>query len=128
MMNISKTSKEAGLPVKTVRYYADIGLVAAVQRSDSGYRLYDHTALRKLIFVRRARSFGFSIQACRELLGLYQDTDRTSADVKRIAKARLAEIEQKQRELQSLQNELSHLVQACKGDHRPDCPILDYLA
>ena len=128
MMNISKTSKEAGLPVKTVRYYANIGLVAAVQRSDSGYRLYDHTALRKLIFVRRARSFGFSIQACRELLGLYQDTDRTSGDVKRIAKARLAEIEQKQRELKRLQNELSHLAQACKGDHRPDCPILDYLA
>jgi Cu(I)-responsive transcriptional regulator len=128
MMNISKVSQAAGLPVKTVRYYADIGLVAAAQRSDSGYRLYDQTGLRKLIFVRRARSFGFSIKACRELLGLYQDTDRSSADVKRIAEARLAEIEQKQRELHSLQNELSHLVHACKGDHRPDCPILDYLA
>ena len=93
MMNISKASKAAGLAVKTVRYYADIGLVVAVQRSDSGYRLYDQTALRKLIFFRRARSFGFSLHACRELLGLYQDTDRTSADVKRIAKARLAEIE-----------------------------------
>jgi DNA-binding transcriptional MerR regulator len=90
--------------------------------------LYDDRSLRKLIFVRRARSFGFSIEACRELLDLYQDTGRSSIDVKRIAEARLAEIEQKQRDLQSLQVELSHLVRACKGDQRPECPILEYLA
>ncbi len=128
MMNISKVAKAAGLPVKTVRYYGDINLVAAHQRSASGYRLYDDRSLRKLIFVRRARSFGFSIEACRELLDLYQDTGRSSIDVKRIAEARLAEIEQKQRDLQSLQVELSHLVRACKGDQRPECPILEYLA
>ena len=95
MMNISKVAKAAGLPVKTVRYYGDINLVAAQQRSANGYRLYDDRSLRKLIFVRRARSFGFSIEACRELLDLYQDTGRSSIDVKRIAEARLAEIEQK---------------------------------
>ena len=128
MMNISKVAKAAGLPVKTVRYYGDINLVDAQQRSASGYRLYDDRSLRKLIFVRRARSFGFSIEACRELLDLYQDTGRSSIDVKRIAEARLAEIEQKQRDLQSLQAELSDLVHACKGDQRPECPILEYLA
>ena len=128
MMNISKVAKAAGLPVKTVRYYGDINLVAAQPRSASGYRLYDDRSLRKLIFVRRARSFGFSIEACRELLDLYQDTGRSSIDVKRIAEARLAEIEQKQRDLQSLQAELSDLVHACKGDQRPECPILEYLA
>ena len=128
MMNISKVAKAAGLPVKTVRYYGDINLVAAQQRSANGYRLYDDRSLRKLIFVRRARSFGFSIEACRELLDLYQDTGCSSIDVKRIAEARLAEIEQKQRDLQSLQVELSHLVRACKGDQRPECPILEYLA
>ena len=128
MMNISKVAKAAGLPVKTVRYYGDINLVAAQQRSASGYRLYDDRSLRKLIFVRRARRFGFSIEACRELLDLYQDTGRSSIDVKRIAEARLAEIEQKQRDLQSLQAELSDLVHACKGDQRPECPILEYLA
>ena len=128
MMNISKVAKAAGLPVKTVRYYGDINLVAAQQRSASGYRLYDDRSLRKLIFVRRARSFGFSIEACSELLDLYKDTGRSSIDVKLIAEARLAEIEQKQRDLQSLQAELSHLVHACKGDQRPECPILEYLA
>ena len=115
-MTISKVAEAAGMSVKTVRYYGNIELVVAPQRSPSGYRLYD------------ARSFGFSIEECRELLNLYHDTGRTSADVKRIAEARLAEIEQKQRDLQSLQSALSYLVHACRGDQRPECPILNYLA
>ena len=126
-MNISAASKAAGLPVKTVRYYADIGLVDAPSRSDAGYRTYDDVAVAKLVFVRRSRAFGFGIEACRELLSLYQDQDRTSSEVKRIASKRLVEIEEKQRELQSLHNELAHLVTSCRGDQMPDCPILDYL-
>ena len=126
-MNISAASKAAGLPVKTVRYYADIGLVEAPSRSDAGYRSYDDAAVRKLVFARRSREFGFSIEECRELLGLYQDQDRTSSEVKRIASRRLQEIEVKQRELQSLHDELSHLVKSCRGDNMPHCPIIDYL-
>ncbi|WP_371039077.1 MULTISPECIES: Cu(I)-responsive transcriptional regulator [unclassified Rhodosalinus] len=127
-MNISTAAQAAGLPVKTVRYYADIGLVAPAGRSAAGYRDYDDAAVRKLAFVRRAREFGFSIPECRELLGLYEDRTRSSADVKRIAERRLAEIEAKQRALQELRKELSSLVHACHGDDRPDCPILDHLA
>ena len=126
-MNISAASTAAGLPVKTVRYYADIGLVSAPSRSATGYRTYDESAVRKLVFVRRAREFGFSIEECRELLSLYEDQQRSSADVKRIATRRLEEIAKKQRELQSLHDELAHLVDACKGDDRPDCPIIDGL-
>jgi len=126
-VNISAASKAAGLPVKTVRYYADIGLVQAPSRSDAGYRTYDDASVRKLVFIRRSREFGFTIEECRELLGLYQDQDRTSAEVKRIASKRLEEIEEKQRELQSLHDELAHLMTSCRGDHRPDCPIIDYL-
>ena len=126
-MNISAASKAAGLPVKTVRYYADIGLVEAPSRTESGYRSYDDAAVRKLTFVRRSRAFGFTIEECRELLDLYQDQDRNSAEVKKIASARLEQIEEKQRELQSLHDELAHLVKSCRGDHRPDCPIIDYL-
>ena len=127
-MNIGAASKAAGLPVKTVRYYAEIGLVDAESRRASGYRNYGDAAVRKLAFVRRAREFGFSIGECRELLELYQDRQRSSADVKRIAQARLGEIERKQRELQYLHDELAHLVDACAGDARPDCPIIDRLA
>lgn len=127
-MNISGAAKAAGLPVKTVRYYADIGLVEPAARTAAGYRDYDDASLRKLSFVGRARGFGFSIAQCRELLGLYQDADRSSAEVKEIASARLAEIRAKQRELQGLHDELAHLVDACCGDARPDCPIIDYLS
>ena len=126
-MNISTAAKTAGLPVKTVRYYADIGLVSAPERTESGYRTYDDGAVLKLVFVRRAREFGFSIEECRELLSLYEDQDRSSADVKRIATRRLEDIAEKQRELQSLHDDLAHLVDACKGDDRPDCPIIDGL-
>jgi len=125
-MNISQAAKASGLPTKTVRYYADIGLVKSNGRSDAGYRTYADPEIRKLVFVRRAREFGFSIDECRGLLGLYEDQGRSSADVKQIASKRLEEIEEKQRELQSLHDELAHLVKACRGDNRPDCPIIDY--
>lgn len=68
MINISAAAKTAGLPVKTVRYHADIGLVSVPERMDSGYRTYDDSAARKWMFVRRAGEFGFSIDECRELL------------------------------------------------------------
>ncbi|MEA1943513.1 MAG: Cu(I)-responsive transcriptional regulator [Pseudomonadota bacterium] len=126
-MNIGTAAKAAGLPVKTVRYYADIGLVDAPDRSETGYRRYDEAAVRKLAFVRRARDFGFSIEECRELLSLYEDQSRSSSDVRRIAQAHLEEIEEKQRQLAALHDELAHLVKACRGDDRPDCPILERL-
>ena len=126
-MRISEASRAAGLPVKTIRYYADIGLVSAASRSASGYRTYDDGAVRKLVFVRRAREFGFSIDDCRKLLDLYENRNRSSADVKHIATRRLDEISRKQRELQSLRDELSLLVDACNGDERPNCPIIDRL-
>jgi len=128
MINISKAAKAAGLLVKTVRYIGNIDLVAAQQRSASGYRLYDDRSLRKLIFVRRTRSFGFSIEACRDLLDLYHDSGRSGFDVKLLAEGRLTNIDQKQHDLQSLLDDLSHLIHAWRGDQRPECPILEYLA
>ncbi|MEO1747079.1 MAG: Cu(I)-responsive transcriptional regulator [Pseudomonadota bacterium] len=127
-MNISQAAKRAELPTKTVRYYADIGLVAPNGRSEAGYRTYGDVELSKLVFVRRARAFGFSIDECRELLGLYQDEQRNSADVKAIASNKLVEIKEKQRELQLLHDELSRVVKSCSGDDRPNCPIIDYLS
>lgn len=127
-MNISGAAKAANLPVKTVRYYADIGLVTPSARTAAGYRDYDDAALRMLSFVGRARALGFPIAQCRELLGLYQDAGRSSAEVKEIALERLEDIRAKQRELQKLHDELAHLVGACNGDARPDCPIIDYLS
>jgi len=126
-MNVGEAAKECGLPVKTIRYYEEIGLVVPGRR-DNGYRAYGAADVYKLQFLQRSRSLGFSIEDCRSLLSLYEDTSRASADVKAIAQARLADIRRKIDELESLHITLSELVDACHGDNRPDCPILEDLA
>jgi len=126
-MNIGNASKITGLPVKTVRYYEDIGLVIA-QRSENGYRRYGQQEIHKLHFVQRARYLGFSIDHCRQLLSLYEDKDRTSAEVKAIAEGHLNEIKAKIIELENLRETLTHLVSHCAGDNRPECPIIDGLS
>ena len=127
-MNIGKAADQAGLPTKTVRYYADIGLVLPSSRTQTGYRNYDISSIKKLIFVKRARSFDFSIKECRELLGLKEKKNRSSSDVRKIAIHHLEEIKRKEEDLMKLRIELDHLVNACAGDDRPDCPIIDYLS
>ena len=128
MYTIGTAAKKTGLPTKTIRYYADINLVAPEGRSAKGYRLYDDTALKHLIFIRRARAFGFSVDVCRTLLALYTDKTRSSKNVKAIALDHLAEIDAKLAELQTLRDELAHVAHSCAGDTRADCPILSSLA
>lgn len=125
---IGEAAERSGLPTKTVRYYADIGLVVPEGRSDSGYRVYGPADVAKLAFVRRARAFGFSVEECRELLALYEDRGRASAEVKKIALERLGEIDRRLAELVDLRDELRALADACAGDARPDCPILGAFA
>lgn len=124
-MNVGQAATKSGLPVKTVRYYADIGLVEPMGRSDAGYRIYSDTEISKLTFIRRARAFDFSISDCRELLGLYQDKSRSSRDVKAMALKRLEQIDEKLAELNKLRDELRRVATLCRGDNRPDCPILN---
>lgn len=124
-MNVGQAAEQAGLPVKTVRYYADIGLVKPQGRSQAGYRIYGAAEVSKLAFIRRARAFDFSIGDCRELLGLYQDKSRTSRDVKAMALNRLQQIDDKLEELHKLRDELARVAKECHGDNRPDCPILN---
>ncbi|MFK5998925.1 MAG: Cu(I)-responsive transcriptional regulator [Rhodobacterales bacterium] len=126
-MNIGEIARRSDLPTKTVRYYADVGLVKPSGRTEAGYRVYDDKTLRKLIFVRRSRAMGFSVAECRKLLNLYEDHSRASSEVRSIAKQHLVKIDAKLSELQNLQKELSMLVDCCHGDDRPDCPILDAL-
>ncbi|MCB2093541.1 MAG: Cu(I)-responsive transcriptional regulator [Rhodobacteraceae bacterium] len=126
-MNIGDVSRLSGLPAKTIRYYEDIGLVEPL-RSSNGYRAFRESDLHKLAFLGRARSLGFTIDDCRNLLKLYEDRDRASADVRQIALGHLDRIDEKLAELAAMRETLSHLVEACAGDHRPDCPILADLA
>ncbi len=126
-MNIGTVSERSGLPAKTIRYYEEIGLVAPDRRRN-GYRDYSAEDIHRLRFVQRSRSLGFSVEECRLLLSLYDDRQRESAEVRAIATAKLAEIDRKLVELHALRDTLSHLVSACHGDRRPDCPIIDELA
>ncbi|WP_339949473.1 Cu(I)-responsive transcriptional regulator [uncultured Albimonas sp.] len=126
-MNISEVSTLSGLPAKTIRYYEEIGLVRPA-RGDNGYRDFSQADAHKLAFLARSRSLGFSIEECRTLLALYEDRDRASADVKRVAQTHLDEIDRKIAELQAMRATLTTLVHRCHGDDRPDCPILSDLA
>jgi len=126
-MNIGEAASRCGLPVKTVRYYDDIKLIIPA-RTDSGYREYNSFDVHRLRFVGRARGLGFSIEDCRHLLSLYDDSERASSDVKAIVRQKLREIDLKVEELQSIRKTLQHLSRHCRGDNRPECPILDDLA
>ena len=126
-MNIGEVAKMADLPIKTIRYYEEIGFIQP-KRSANGYRSFRESDVHKLAFLGRARSLGFSIEDCRALLQLYENDTRASADVKQIAQEHLTRIDAKVKELQAMRSTLSHLIEACSGDDRPSCPILSDLA
>ena len=127
-MNIGKAAQLSGLTVKAVRYYSDIGIIKPKVAVDTGYRDFSDTDLAKLQFVAKARKFNFSLDDCRELLALYENTERSSKEVKALTLEKIAEIDAKLSELEMLREQLSRLASACQGDDRPNCPILDALS
>ncbi len=126
-MNIGQASARSGVPAKTIRYYEDIGLLAPAARTGNGYRAYGETDLHVLRFIQRARSLGFSVRECRQLIGLYRNPDRASAEVKALAEQRIEAIDRKLAELAAMRATLARLAESCHGDLRPECPILDDL-
>ncbi|RFC63871.1 Cu(I)-responsive transcriptional regulator [Mesorhizobium denitrificans] len=126
-MNIGRASKESGVSAKMIRYYEQTGLIPAADRTASGYRDYSDTDVNMLRFVRRARDLGFSVAEIGDLLGLWRDETRESSEVKRLAQGHVHELERKIKDLQDMVNTLSVLIDSCRGDHRPHCPILQRL-
>ena len=127
-MNIGEAARQSGVPSKTIRYYESVGLIAPARRSESGYRVYSAQEVEQLRFIQRGRGLGFTVSEVANLLALWRDQSRESAQVKRLAKDHLARIDIKIRELNSMRDTLNHLIERCHGDARPDCPILDDLA
>lgn len=127
-MRIQQASRQSGMPAKTIRFYEDIGLVRPAARSANGYRQFSDTDVRTLKFIHSARKLGFSVEDIQNLLSLWQDKKRASADVKKLALAHVNEIEARIRELESVKHAILHLADRCHGDERPECPILDDLA
>ena len=127
-MNIGEAAKKSGLSVKTVRYYDEINLIKPIKNKATNYRHYTSADLAKLQFIGKARRFNFSIKECKELLSLYENQNRSSKEVRNLTLTKIAEIDVKLTELENLREQLSHLVNCCKGNERPECPIIDELA
>ena len=128
MLNIGEAAQASAVSAKMIRHYEAIGLLPPARRTASGYRVYDEQDIRVLQFIHRGRALGFSLENIAGLLALWQDRDRASADVRRLAEQHIAELERKIGELQSMKRTLEALAHSCHGDQRSDCPILDDLA
>lgn len=127
-MNIGQAADRSGVPAKTIRYYESIGLIPEAGRTASGYRAYHRKDVETLRFIQRARSLGFSVRDVGNLLALWRDRSRASAEVKRVATDHIGEIERKIAELEAMRRTLLELTRRCHGDDRPDCPIIEELA
>jgi Cu(I)-responsive transcriptional regulator len=123
-VKIGEVSEASGVSQRMVRHYEKIGLIPPAVRRDSGYRDYDQRDVHTLQFIGRARDLGFPIEEIRQLLALWHDRSRASADVKALALARAVELKRKAQELDAMRRSLEHLADRCHGDDRPDCPIL----
>ena len=127
-MNIGAAAKASGVTAKMIRHYESLHLIRPALRTPAGYRVYDEREVHTLRFIRRARDLGFSIKEIEALLGLWQNRRRASSDVRTVAKEHLAALDRKIAELEGMRRTLQQLIEGCRGDHRPDCPILDDLA
>jgi len=127
-LNIGQAASASGVSAKMIRHYEEQGFIPKAKRTLSGYRMYADTDVHRLRFIRRARDLGFSLKEIKQLLGLWGNRRRASADVKKLALGHVAELDAKIAQLQAMRSTLTHLAHHCQGDARPDCPILDDLA
>ena len=127
-MNISEASRGSGVSAKAIRYYESINLITPARRAGNGYRDFNGDDVHMLRFIARARGLGFSVLEVADLLALYKDKSRASAQVRGLAEKAIARMDEKITELQSISMVLSDLVARCQGNDRPDCPILDDLS
>ena len=126
--NIGQAASQSGVSAKMVRHYESLGLLPTVHRTEAGYRQYGEKEVHTLRFIHRARTLGFSMAEIAELLKLWQNKRRASADVKRIALAHVADLERRIAEMETMRQTLAQLAHCCQGNQRPDCPILTELS
>lgn len=127
-VNIGEAARLSGISAKMLRHYEQLGLLGAVARTDSGYRLYTRSDVHTLQFIKRARDLGFSMADIAELVSLWLDRQRPSAKVKQVAQRHMLALQDRIAQLQAMERSLLQLTSCCHGDERPDCPILDDLA
>jgi MerR family transcriptional regulator, copper efflux regulator len=128
LFNIGEAAAMSGLSAKMIRHYESLGLIPRPTRTVANYRLYSQNDVHTLSFIRRARALGFSMKQIGELVSLWRNRSRSSAQVRRLALEHVQELEQKVGELNAMAQTLKQLARHCHGDARPACPILDDLA
>ncbi len=126
-MNIGEASKASEVSAKMIRYYEQIGLIPPAARTESGYRVYTRSDIHRLHFIRNARDLVFSIAEISNLLSLWNDKSRRSADVKHLAQQHIADLEGRMASMRQMAETLGSLIGHCAGDERPNCPILENL-
>jgi MerR family copper efflux transcriptional regulator len=127
-VNIGEAAQLSGVSAKMVRHYESLGLLPRVARTDSGYRQYSEADVHTLRFIKRGRDLGFSMEEIGELVGLWQNRRRASANVRKIAQKHADDLGQRIAAMEEMRQTLQHLIHCCHGDERPDCPILEELA
>ncbi|MBS0420966.1 MAG: Cu(I)-responsive transcriptional regulator [Proteobacteria bacterium] len=126
-LTIGQVAALSGVPPKTIRFYEESGIIASAYRNENRYRTYSETDVQTLRFIAHARGLGFSLKDVSELLSLYRDRKRASKDVRRLALAHLADLDRRIANLTAMRNTIADLAQRCRGDDRPECPIIEEL-
>ena len=127
MMSIGELSRRSGVKVPTIRYYEEIGLIDAPGRTDGNQRRYGRPDLERLSFIRHARDLGFAIGAIRDLLGLAESPGQPCAAADAVARARLAEVQERIARLRALERELHRMLDQCAGGRIEDCRVIEVL-
>lgn len=125
---IGEASRQSGVKIPTIRYYEQIGLLPTLPRTEGNRRHYDHGDLSRLAFIRHARELGFEVDAIRALLTLQDDPNQSCESADLIAKARLAEIEQRIRSLTALKAEMERMIEGCRRGSVASCRVIETLA
>jgi len=124
-MNIGEAAKASGVSAKMIRHYEEAGLIPAATRTESNYRVYSTNDVAMLHFIKQARRLGFAMKQIALLLSLWQDRSRSSREVKALAREHVDDLNLRIRELTEMRDTLDDLVKHCRGDSRPECPILE---
>jgi Cu(I)-responsive transcriptional regulator len=126
--DIGEAAAATGVSARMIRHYEQTGLIPRASRTFAGYRLYADADLHRLRFIKRGRALGFSMKQIQVQLGLWNDASRESAEVKRLAQAHADDLARRIDEMQAMRRTLEDLAKHCRGNARPECPILDDLA
>jgi MerR family copper efflux transcriptional regulator len=126
---IGSVAKESGVPIKTIRYYEELGLLKASTRTEGGFRLFNSDILARLHFIKRAQSLGLTLSEIKEFLDIHDQGDLPCQQVKVKLQAKVAAIEKQIQQLLILKRELEELLlgteEISDDSEQPICPIIE---